>query len=100
MRFASTPRESKYSEDEREVEKHGELGLGSIGLKGMETVPMSVQMNRFETYEALLDSGVPIQKLARLQYSERLHRRLPIQRQGGLQKNTHPGPVQRPPPGD
>jgi hypothetical protein len=56
---------AKTMEDDKSVEKHGELFLASVGVKFMRAVPISVQMSSFEIYEALLHAGAPIQKLAR-----------------------------------
>jgi hypothetical protein len=56
---------AKVLKDEKTVEKHGELGLATIGVKGMETAPIPVKISLFKSFEALLDAGVPTQKLAR-----------------------------------
>ena len=45
------------------VAQHGALGLGDVGVKGMENVPMAVQVHRFEILEALIHAGIPVSKV-------------------------------------
>ena len=43
--------------------RYGKLSPGDVGVKGIENVPMSVQVRRFEVLESFLAAGIPVAKV-------------------------------------